>query len=401
MPGWWTTRRRPIGNPPGGDPADARPMMRRRRDSTTTPITPTPSIALDKTAGTPSGNIVGSTIDYTFLVTNTGNVTLDTVTVDDPKVGAVDCPVTTLAPTDSTTCTATYPLTQADVDAGVVDNIAAAYGNPPGGDPASTTDDASASDSTSTPIAAGPTLTLNKVAGTPSGNAAGDTIDYTFLVTNTGNVTLDTVAVDDPKVGTVLCPVTTLAPTESTLCTATYTLTQDDVNAGVVDNTATAFGNPPGGDPASTIDDASATDSTTTPITQTPSIALDKTAGTPSGNIVGSTIDYTFLVTNTGNVTLDTVTVDDPKVGAVDCPVTTLAPTESTLCTATYALTQLDVDSGVVNNTATAYGNPPGGDPASTTDDASASDSTSTPIAAGPTLTLDKVAGTPSGTSCR
>ena len=50
---------------------------------------------------------------------------------------------------------------------------------------------------------------------------AGDTIAYTFVVTNTGNVTLDSVAVDDPLVGAVSCPVTTLAPGASTTCTAT------------------------------------------------------------------------------------------------------------------------------------------------------------------------------------
>ncbi len=69
---------------------------------------------------------------------------------------------------------------------------------------------------------------------------------------------------DDPTVGAVLCPVTTLAPDASTTCTATYTLTQADVDAAAVVNIATAYGNPPGGDPVDTDDDASATDSTTT-----------------------------------------------------------------------------------------------------------------------------------------
>ena len=150
---------------------------------------------MDKTAGTPTGTTAGSTIDYTFLVTNTGNVTLTGVTVDDPKVGTVTCPVTTLAPAASTTCTATYTLTQVDVDAGHVANTATVTGTDPNGT------DVTATDSTDTPIAAGPAITLDKVAGTPTGNAAGDTIDYTFIVTNTGNVTLTGVVVDDPKVG--------------------------------------------------------------------------------------------------------------------------------------------------------------------------------------------------------
>ena len=86
-----------------------------------------------------------------------------------------------------------------------------------------------------------------------------------------------------------------------------------------------------------------------------------KTAGAPSGNAAGDTIDYSFVVTNTGNVTLDPVSVDDPLVGAVSCPVSSLAPGASTTCSATYVLTQADVDAGSVTNTATATGYSAGG----------------------------------------
>ena len=34
----------------------------------------------------------------------------------------------------------------------------------------------------------------------------GDTIAYSYLVTNTGNVDLTSVAIDDPTIGTVACP---------------------------------------------------------------------------------------------------------------------------------------------------------------------------------------------------
>ena len=212
-------------------------------DTTSTGITASPAITLDKQAGTPSGTTAGSTIAYTFLVTNTGNVTLTTVGVSDAKVGTVTCPLTTLAPGDDTTCTAGYTLTQADVDAGQVDNSATASGTPPTGAPVT------AGDTTSTTIAASPAITLDKQAGTPSGTTAGSTIAYTFLVTNTGNVTLSTVGVADAKVGTVTCPVGVLAPGVDTTCTATYTLTQADVDAGHVDNSATASGTPPTGAP--------------------------------------------------------------------------------------------------------------------------------------------------------
>ncbi|HEY3338144.1 MAG TPA: GEVED domain-containing protein [Propionicimonas sp.] len=348
-------------------------------DTTTTGITASPSIRLDKQAGTPSGTTAGSTIPYSFVVTNTGNVTLTGVGVADARAGTVTCPVTTLAPGDDTTCTASYTLTQADVDAGTVDNTATASGNPPTGSPVTS------GDTTSTTIARTPSITLDKQAGTPSGNTAGSTIDYTFAVTNTGNVTLAAVAVSDPSVGPVACTAATLAPGASTTCTAGYTLTQADVDAGHFANSATVTGTPPAGA------DVSATDSTDSTINAGPAIALDKVAGAPSGTVAGSTIAYTFIVTNSGNVSLASVAVSDPKAGTVTCPVDALAPGASITCTATYALTQADVDAGVVDNSATASGTPPTGDPVT------AGDTTSTAIAPAPALTLHKQAGAPSG----
>ena len=126
---------------------------------------PNPSIDLDKQAGSildldANGADVGDTIDYTFIVTNTGNVPLTSVGVNDPKVGAVSCPAGPLAPGAQRTCTATYMLTQADVNAGVVDNTATASGTPPTGPPV--TDD----DSTSTPDPPRrPAIDLDKQAG--------------------------------------------------------------------------------------------------------------------------------------------------------------------------------------------------------------------------------------------
>ncbi|CUR55154.1 putative Conserved repeat domain protein [metagenome] len=381
------------GTPPTGPAVTSAP------DGTSTPTSTVASLSLDKTAGVPTdvdgdGRIDadGDTIIFSFLVTNTGAVTLTTIAIDDPKVGAVTCPVTTLAPAASTTCSVSYTITQADVDSGSVDNTATASGTPPTGGPVT-----SLPDSTSTPTTSIANLSIDKTAGDPAdvdGNGrvdAGDTIDYSFLVTNTGSVTLSALGVDDPKVGAVTCPVATLAPDSSTTCTASYTITQADVDAGSVDNTATATATPTTG-PAVT----SPPDSTSTPTDTTTTLTLDKTAGTPvdvdgNGRVdAGDTIAYSFLVTNTGSVTLSALGVDDPKVGAVTCPVTTLAPGDSTTCTATYAITQPDVDAGSVDNTATASGTPPTGPAVD-----SAPDSTSTPTDTTVTLTLDKTAGTP------
>ena len=350
-------------------------------DSTDTLLPDLVDIRLDKSAGTPSGSTAGSTLPYSFVVTNAGNVTMTDIVIDNPVAGTVTCPVTTLAPTESTTCTATRTLTQADVDAGHVANTATVTAAEPDGETISATD------TVDTLIPASPSLTLDKQAGLLAGTSAGSALPYTFVVTNTGNVTLASLVVTDPKVGSVSCPVTSLAPGASTTCTASYVLTQADVDAGHVANLATVSANPPSGNAVN------ASDTTDTTVTARPSLSLDKQAAAPSGNVVGSTIAYTFVVTNTGNVTLTSVGVSDAKVGTVSCPVSTLSPGEHTICTATYTLSQADVDAGHVVNSATALGTPPVGSPVS------GADATDTPIAAAPSLTLDKQAGTASGTS--
>ena len=72
-------------------------------------------------------------------------------------------------------------------------------------------------------------------------SAVGDTISYSYLVTNAGNVTLaGPFTVSDDK-ATVTCPAdTSLAVGASITCTATYTIGQADLDAGSVTNTASA-----------------------------------------------------------------------------------------------------------------------------------------------------------------
>ena len=87
--------------------------------------------------GTPSdtnqdGRIdAGDHVAWTFTLTNTGLVTLHTITISDPKAGPVTCAATTLAPGASTTCAADnpYPITTAEAKAGIVHNTATATGS--------------------------------------------------------------------------------------------------------------------------------------------------------------------------------------------------------------------------------------------------------------------------------
>ena len=301
----------------------------------------------------------GDVISYTFAVTNTGNVTLTNVTVTDPLVTVVGGPLASLAPgvTDTTTFSASYAITQADIDAGEVYNTALANGTPPSGP--DVTDD----DDHTEPITQGPAIELIKDGSLDVGAdgvaTPGDVISYTFAVTNTGNVTLTNVTVTDPLVTVVGGPLASLAPgvTDTTTFSASYAITQADIDAGEVYNTALANGTPPSGPDVTDDDDH------TEPITQGPAIELIKDGEfqDESGDGVaqpGETISYTFAVTNTGNVTLYNVTVTDPLVTVVGGPLASLAPgvTDTTTFSASYAVTRADITAGEVYNIALVEG---------------------------------------------
>lgn len=50
---------------------------------------------------------------------------------------------------------------------------------------------------------------------------------------------------------------------------------------------------------------------------------------------VGQSIEWTYLVTNTGEVAVEDIAVTDDQIGAITCPSATLEPGESMICTAT------------------------------------------------------------------
>ena len=214
---------------------------------------------------------IGDVVEYSFTVSNNGNLTVSDITVSDDMVTVNGGPIS-LAPgqTDNTTFTATYAITQADIDAGGVWNLAIANGNDPYNIPVDPVDsedpngpldptdpnyDPACPDCTFTELDANPELTLWKSGVYVDENGdgklnIGDVVEYTFVVENTGNTTITDIYVTDPMVTVNGGPIT-LAPGEvdSTTFTATYYLTHADIYEGVVYNLATVEGEDPSGTP--------------------------------------------------------------------------------------------------------------------------------------------------------
>ena len=186
----------------------------------------------------------------------------------------------------------------------------------------------------------------------------GDTITYNFSITNTGNTTLTGSQLTDALVGytNATCGVTSLAPGPSTACSASYTITQADIDAGSVTNTATACATPPIGSAICDIDIKIVI------VPQTSHISLTKTASPTTYTAAGQPINYTLVAKNDGNVTLSNVSISDPMLSVLVCTPpqpATLGPGGTLTCTGSYTTTSTDVTNGKVVNNATASGSGP------------------------------------------
>jgi len=183
------------------------------------------------------------TLNFSYLVGNTSAVAIPgPVLVTDDKV-LVSCPeVTTIGnldnnldPNEAVTCTGTYTITQADLDAGSVTTLATA----------SASGNTSGTITTIVPLQQTPAMTLAKSADPTTYNNTGETIIYTYVITNSGQATLGPVqfTVTDDKLGAAIncgSAGTILAPGETASCSASYLITAADVTAGFVTNSATA-----------------------------------------------------------------------------------------------------------------------------------------------------------------
>jgi len=99
----------------------------------TVPIGGETGLALTKDVDSTEPYRPGETASYTYTVTNLGDEPVTGLEILDDRLTDVVCEATELAPAgtdgDSTTCTASYLVLEADADAGTVTNSAVALGN--------------------------------------------------------------------------------------------------------------------------------------------------------------------------------------------------------------------------------------------------------------------------------
>ena len=267
---------------------------------------------LKKTNGVDSAEVpVGDSVTWTYLVTNTGNVAIDSVVVTDNLVSEITCPKSTLAIAETMTCSATGVA-----DKGYYENIGTARANFQG--TVVSAEDASEYYGIEAKIS---------IQKTTNGQDGGTIIyltpiEWQYLVTNTGNVTLSNIVVVDDKGLTVVCPFTSLAQGEAMTCTASGLAGIG--NYSNIGSVTASYG--------SLL--ASAND-TSSYFGANPVLTLKKfTNGEEAPYIrVGDPVNWTYLVTNTGNVTVSGISVVDDQGVTVTCPKSVLEISEAMTCT--------------------------------------------------------------------
>jgi uncharacterized repeat protein (TIGR01451 family) len=316
--------------------------------------------------------VQGDPFSFTIVVTNNGPNPLLGITVTDPvPAGLTDMRWNCLAsvgascaaPSGTGSIATTVGLTVGATATFVV-NVAAALDAP---DPVANTvtvappagsADPDPSNNTATATVAvdrfipPPAIELSKTTSSTAFSLVGQVLRYTLVATNTGGFPLSNVSIADPNAVVGTCSPqmpAVLQPGERLTCDATRPITQTDLDRGSVTNTATVTSTDPDGDTVSAV-----SQSVTVTASVTPSLSIVKSTTTSGYARVGDVVNYSIAVTNTGNVTLDTVTLTDNVATLVGCPPRTLAPGQSMTCAAVRSVTQADLDRGRIDNVATA-----------------------------------------------
>ena len=287
----------------------------------------------------------GDVVTYTITVKNTGNVTLNDVKVDDDMINLHEV-VNGLAPNTETSFTGTYTVKQQDIDdQKVITNIVTV------GETTTTEEITPEPENKDYTVEKTAVVTRNGVEVTDkdeNGNIivkAGDEVNYTITVTNTGNVTLTGLKLTDEMLEITEQELEDIAVGGSTSVTGTHTVSQKEVDdQDPIVNTAVV------GDKEDT--------ETVVPEEANPDYTVEKTAVVTrngvevtdkdeNGNIIvkaGDKVNYTITVTNTGNVTLKGLKLTDEMLGITEQELEDIEVGKSIEVTGTHDVSQKEID---------------------------------------------------------
>ncbi|MBW6519292.1 MAG: DUF11 domain-containing protein [ANME-2 cluster archaeon] len=296
-----------------------------------------PNLSITKTA---DNNIskVGDTVNYTFNISNTGNVNLTLNSVNDTVLGNISSPFpATLNVGQSVTVIVGYEVQSNDSDP-LYNEVTANYSV----QGMSTSVTATANHSVDL---VHPAIEVTKTANT-SISMVGDTIRFNVTVNNTGDVALVRYSFTDTYAGDISGNFSTgLGVGEQQSYEYDYIVQEGDSDP--LNNTAEAHYRV-----ESLSNDITDSDSVEVDLVH-PNMTLTKTAS-PTAGYVGDTITYTIVINNTGDVQLDRINVTDSLMGTItdDFPAV-LMPGES--ATVNKIRPIAPTDPNPLQNTVTAF----------------------------------------------
>ncbi len=304
----------------------------------------------------PSGFVnAGDTIEYTITVANEGDLDANNAVISDTLPSGLtfvpgSLALNGVAQADPTLPTLISGLNIAASDQYTVTFEAQTDADLPGGELITNVAGISSDEVTEevtdedfVEIEAVPEIDVSKTASS-SKVEIGEPITYTYAITNTGNVLLEEVGALDDVLGEVALTSDSLASGEAITSTLVYTPTEADLPGPLV-NTVEVSGTYVGFLFDETVQ---ATDTISVSLTSSPGIAVLKTASVVSAQ-PGNNITYSYLVTNTGNVTLTEIVAFDDQLDEVPLNATTLAPGATATGNRNYTVLEEDLPGPLVN----------------------------------------------------
>lgn len=264
------------------------------------------------------------TVDPSLVITESNelnNSSTDSVTaLTDPSVTPTITFTATVSPTVTPTSTATFTPT-------VTSTATPTETETPTSTSTSTETLTPTATETQTPT---PTDTATPTQTETPTNTATATETPTSTATETETPTPTDTATFTPSPSATATATETPTPTPSPSATATETSTATPTETATSTQTATPTSVPT--------------------LTGIPAVEVVKSANPLSYSAVDQVITYTYVITNTGNIPLTDLVVDDDKA-TVSCPKYSLAVEESMVCTASYTIVSGDLLDGSITNT--------------------------------------------------